>query len=152
MTSGRRALNLVLAKKAVSLHDSRELFHSARSKFYAPSVVKLNYFVRVPYPARVALNKKSVFARDNYICQYCGAPAENVDHVVPRSRGGEHCWENVVASCKSCNSRKEDRMLNESNFVLHKMPVAPKGRAWIYLLGAVNEEWVPYVGSNIISA
>lgn len=152
VVSSRRALNLVLSGKAASLHDSRELFHSQRAKFYTPSVVRLNYFVRVPFPARVALNKRSVFARDNYRCQYCGAPAENIDHVIPRSRGGEHSWENVVASCKSCNSKKEDRLLSETNFVLRKTPTTPKGRTWIYLLGAVNDEWVPYVGSSPISA
>lgn len=148
----RRALSLVLSNKAVSLHQGSEIFHSARAAFHAPSVVRLNYFVRVPYPTRVALNKRSVFARDNYTCQYCGAPAENIDHVIPKSRGGQHCWENVVASCKSCNSKKEDRLLSETNFVLRKMPTTPKGRTWIYLLGAVNDEWVPYVGANTLTA
>lgn len=152
VVSSRRALGLVLAGKALTVHESRDIFHSEKAKFIAPSVVRLNYFIRVPYPARVALNKRSVFARDHYQCQYCSAPAENIDHVIPRSKGGEHCWENVVASCKSCNSKKEDRLLSETNFTLRKLPMAPKGRTWIYLLGAVNEEWVPYVGANTISA
>ncbi len=152
VVSSRRALGLVLSGKALSLHDSKDIFHSTQAKFNVPSVVRLNYFVRVPYPTRVALNKRSVFARDNYICQYCGAPAENIDHVIPRSKGGEHCWENVVASCKTCNSKKEDRLLSETNFVLRRLPMAPKGKAWIHLLGAVNEDWVPYVGSSPMSA
>lgn len=152
VVSSRRALGLVLAEKAVSLHDGGDIFHSERSIFYAPSVVRLNYFVRVPFPTRVALNKRSVFARDNYTCQYCGDPAENIDHVIPKSRGGEHCWENVVASCRYCNSKKEDKLLSETGFTLKRMPMAPKGRTWIYLLGAVNEEWVQYVGSNTMTA
>lgn len=152
VVSSRRALGLVMANKAVSLHEGMEFFHSQHMKFHAPSVVRLNYFVRVPFPTRVALNKRSVFARDNFTCQYCGAVAENIDHVIPKSRGGQHCWENVVASCKLCNSRKGDRLLSETSFVLRRMPMAPKGRAWIYLLGVVNDEWVPYVGASTISA
>lgn len=152
VVSTRRALGLVLSGKAHSVHEGHEVFRSEHIRFNAPSVVRLNYFVKVPYPTRVALNKRSVFARDNYTCQYCGAPAENIDHVIPRSKGGEHCWENVVASCKACNSKKEDRLLSETNFVLRKMPMAPKGKSWIHLLGAVNDDWVPYVGPNNMSA
>ena len=67
-----------------------------------------------------------MFARDGHRCQYCGAAAENIDHVVPRSRGGTHTWENVVAACRPCNTRKEDRLLHESGLELRGKPSAPK--------------------------
>jgi 5-methylcytosine-specific restriction endonuclease McrA len=63
-----------------------------------------------------------VFARDGQRCQYCNRPAENIDHVVPRSRGGQHTWENVVASCRPCNARKENRFLDETDLRLHRRP------------------------------
>jgi len=88
----RRAVVLVLKEKAEVLHSTDQELHSERSSFAVPSVIRLTYFVRVPFRARAALNRRAVFARDGHRCQYCGAHAENIDHVVPRSRGGEHIW------------------------------------------------------------
>jgi 5-methylcytosine-specific restriction endonuclease McrA len=72
-------------------------------------VVRLRYVVKVPYHRRTALSRRAVFARDNHSCQYCGGHADSIDHVLPRSRGGDHSWENVAAACRSCNLRKRDR-------------------------------------------
>ena len=91
-------------------------------RFPEPSVVRLAYYVKVPYQARIALNRRAVFARDGHRCQYCGASAENIDHVIPRSRGGPHAWDNVVAACRPCNSRKRDRLLEESGMKLRRKP------------------------------
>jgi 5-methylcytosine-specific restriction endonuclease McrA len=152
VVSTRRALSLILCDKAELLHDTGSYFHSERQAFPEPSVVRLLYFVKVPFPKRVALTKRAVFARDSYRCQYCGAPAENIDHVVPRSRGGSHSWDNVVASCKPCNARKEDRLLHETNFVLKRMPGQPRAKAWIWLLGNPREDWLPFIGESSLSA
>src|SRR5262249_37679851 len=105
----RRAVVLVLKEKADIVHSNGIVFRSERVELPAPSVVKLRYFVNVPFRARAALTRRAVFARDGWVCQYCGAAAENVDHVVPKSRGGEHAWENVVAACRRGNSRQESR-------------------------------------------
>jgi 5-methylcytosine-specific restriction endonuclease McrA len=88
-----------------------------------------------------------VFVRDDHTCQYCGAPAENIDHVLPRSRGGQHLWENVVAACRRCNSRKEDRLPSEAGFRLRREPKAPKETLWIVIaVGRVEPGWEPYLG------
>nr|WP_235347487.1 HNH endonuclease [Acidithrix ferrooxidans] len=152
IVSSRRAISLVLCNKAEILHETGDYFHSERCVFPEPSVIRLKYYVKVPFPKRVALTRRAVFARDNYRCQYCGAPAENIDHVVPKSRGGGHSWDNVVASCKPCNSRKEDRFLHETNFVLRRAPMQPRAKAWIWLLGNPRDEWLPYIGEPSISA
>jgi len=73
--------------------------------------------------------------RDNYKCAYCGRHAETIDHVLPRSRGGQHTWENCVASCQMCNHRKADRLLEELGWVLLNKPVVPRGAHW-RLIGA----------------
>ena len=112
VVSTRRALMLVLDEKAELLHATDGQFRSARATVPEPSVVRLAHFIKVPYRARIALNRRAVFARDGHRCQYCGKPAENIDHVVPRSRGGTHSWDNVVAACRPCNTRKEDRLLS----------------------------------------
>src|SRR3989475_13141208 len=68
--------------------------------------------------------------RDNYKCPYCGRKAETIDHVIPRSRGGQHAWENCVASCTICNHRKADRLLEELGWTLAVSPVGPRGAHW----------------------
>ena len=142
----RRAVVLVLKEKAEVLHATDQALHSERSTFQVPSVIRLTYFVKVPFRARAALNRRAVFARDGHRCQYCGAHAENIDHVVPRSRGGEHIWENVVAACRPCNTKKEDRLLHEVGLVLRRQPTAPKELTWIIVaVGTVHPHWEPYL-------
>ena len=146
VVSVRRAVVLVLKEKAEVLHATEEELHSERTSFPVPSVIRLTYFVKVPFRARAALNRRAVFARDGHRCQYCGAHAENIDHVVPRSRGGEHVWENVVAACRPCNTKKEDRYLHEVGFTLRRKPAAPKELTWIIVaVGTVHPHWQPYL-------
>ena len=144
MVTARRAVVLVLKAKAEVLETNGQVFRSELVSFEAPSVVRLNYFVRVPYRARASLTRRAVFARDDWSCQYCGKAAENVDHVVPRSRGGEHVWENVVASCRACNSRKENRLLHEAGLRLRRRPYVPKDGLRLSL-GRLEPEWEAYL-------
>lgn len=150
----RRAVILVLKEKAeVVHHRDDEVLHSERLNFPVPSVIRLVHFVRVPYRARAALSRRSVFVRDHHRCQYCGATAENIDHVVPRSRGGEHVWENVVASCRPCNAIKEDRLLFETHLSLRRPPFAPRETIWIVVaVGVVDPMWEPYLGTSAAAA
>ena len=113
LVSTRRALLLVLATKAELVHATGRVFRSERTAFPEPSVVRLARYVRVPHDRTVAVNRRTVFARDSHRCQYCGQAAESIDHVLPRSRGGMHAWDNVVAACRRCNTRKEDRLPHE---------------------------------------
>lgn len=116
----RRALVLVLENKAVSLEESGAYLHSATRVVPAPSVVRLKRFVRVPYRGPVPLTRRALFARDGGRCMYCGAVATSVDHVIPRSRGGQHAWDNVVAACRRCNHVKADRHLLELGWRLRR--------------------------------
>src|SRR5918992_1416956 len=81
----RRAVVLVLKQKAEVLHATDRELHSERASFPEPSVIRLTYFVKVPFRTRAALSRRAVFARDRHRCQYCGSSAENIDHVMPRS-------------------------------------------------------------------
>src|SRR6202000_3459192 len=135
-------LMLILDEKAEMLHATDNVFRAARVAFAEPSVVRLSHFVRVPFQARMALNRRAVFARDGHRCQYCGASAENIDHVMPRSKGGLHVWDNVVASCRPCNTRKRDRMLEDSGMKLRRLPTAPRERSWILAgSGSMRRGW-----------
>ncbi|GAA2742799.1 MULTISPECIES: HNH endonuclease [Kitasatospora] len=146
VVSMRRALILVLNHKAVSLEDSEITLHSATAVLPAPSVVRLTRFVRVPYRGPVPLTRRALFARDHGRCVYCGAAATSVDHVIPRSRGGQHRWDNVVAACRRCNHTKADRHLADLGWRMKHPPAAPAGLAWRVIgTGIKDPRWRPYL-------
>jgi 5-methylcytosine-specific restriction endonuclease McrA len=130
VVSVRRAAILVLSAKAVCVADGEGILHSARNALPVPSVVRLTRYVRVPYRTHVGLSRRAIFARDGWRCAYCRGPAETIDHVFPRSRGGRHAWENVVAACARCNHTKGDKTPAELGWRLHNLPAPPKGTAW----------------------
>jgi 5-methylcytosine-specific restriction endonuclease McrA len=140
----RRAVVLVLKEKAEVVVSNGQVFRSEPVAMDAPSVLRLRRFVRVPYRAQAPLTRRAVFARDEWTCQYCGAPAENLDHVVPKSRGGLHTWTNVVAACRRCNSRKENRLIEDAGIRLARRPVAPAD-GFRLSLGRLEPEWEPFL-------
>jgi 5-methylcytosine-specific restriction endonuclease McrA len=146
VVSARRAVVLVLKEKAEIVARNGAEFHSERASIPVPSVIRLVHFVRVPFRTRVPLSRRAVFARDGHRCQYCNRTAENIDHVVPRSRGGPHSWDNVVAACRACNARKEDRLLAEAGLHLRRPPAPPKTALWLVATaGTVDPSWTPYL-------
>ena len=147
VVSERRAIVLVLKAKAVVEHALEDgEFHSEKMTLPIPSVVRLKYFVKVPYRARATLSRRAVFIRDGFECQYCGAAAENVDHIKPRSKGGTHTWDNVVASCRPCNSRKENRMPGEAGMRLRRPPNIPSNNLFLMVsVGKPHPAWEPYI-------
>ena len=153
IVSSRRAICLLLADKAELVECDEGVVHSASVSIPVPAVVRLRYMVRVPRRAVAAVSRRAVFARDEYRCQYCGDAAESIDHVIPRSRGGEHCWENVVAACRPCNVRKRDRLLHETTMVLRRRPDAPREMTWVVVaVGTVPQHWEPYLHPTTLSA
>ncbi len=147
VVSCRRALVLVWRNRATVVEVREERWRSAEQSFLVPSVVRLNYYVNVPYHRTVPLTRRAVFGRDDNICQYCGATAESLDHVVPRSRGGAHTWDNVVACCRRCNIKKGNRLLNEVGFALRRSPRSPRRFGWVYTSSGyrVDPSWKPYL-------
>jgi 5-methylcytosine-specific restriction endonuclease McrA len=144
VVAARRAVVLVLKEKAEVVVSNGLVFRSERLEVEAPSVVRLRRFVKVPFRARAPLTRRAVFARDEWTCQYCGAAAENLDHVIPRSRGGAHVWENVVASCRRCNAKKENRLPQEVGLHLLRRPHAPAD-GFRLTLGQLEPAWEPYL-------
>jgi 5-methylcytosine-specific restriction endonuclease McrA len=145
----RRGVCLVLGGKADVVHDDAggAVLHGASLSLAVPSVIRLRRYVRVPRRYRVPLTRAALMRRDDYRCAYCGHRAETIDHVIPRSRGGLHTWENCVASCMVCNHRKADRLLDELGWKLRSLPAVPRGTHW-RLIGAHHEgdpQWAPYL-------
>jgi len=146
VVSDRRALILVLNQRATIVEESETVLHYSGGEITLPSVVKLTKFVRIPYRHAVPLSRRALFARDGGRCVYCQAPATSIDHVIPRSRGGSHTWENVVSACHKCNHSKADRTLKEIGWKLRTLPREPAGAAWRILgTGKPDSRWISYL-------
>lgn len=135
----RRAISLVFRGKVDVLHHDGKMVHTISGSFTSPSVVRLRSHIRRPMP-ELRLSRRSIFARDNYTCQYCGTPSKEltIDHIMPKRVGGPTSWENLVACCRKCNSRKGDKTLSQVGFKLKKEPRRPKFVPFISLTKFVN--------------
>jgi len=135
-TNARRAITLVLAGKAETVEKSPRLVRSPSMSMALPAVIRLAFYIRKPFLDRVAFNKKNILRRDNYTCQYCARRGERltVDHIIPRSRGGETTWVNTVAACLRCNLQKGNRTLQEAKMALVREPIHPKFLFSVHLL------------------
>ncbi len=144
----RRAIVLMYQGKAEMLEDGVGFVHSATNTFPLPSVIRLGYMIRRPYRQR-KLTRFEVFHRDRYRCQYCGKETRQLtlDHVLPRFRGGQHTWENVVSACMPCNRRKAGRTPKEARMTLNRTPNNPKGMAFLipYHYREIRHEWQKYL-------
>lgn len=149
----QRAVVMLVCGKAELVAGSADgqLLHSERRTVPAPSVIQLCVYVHVPYRARAPMTRAALMGRDRHRCVYCGARADTIDHVLPRSRGGTHSWENCVACCAACNRRKADRLLEELGWRLPAAPRAPLGRHFGLLAAAPAPDplWLPYLGEGV---
>jgi 5-methylcytosine-specific restriction endonuclease McrA len=150
VVSTRRAVVLVLRDRADVIEVNGAIWRSEQVAMESPSVIRLRRFVRVPYARRVPLNRRAVFLRDDNECQYCGRQAENLDHVIPKSQGGTHVWENVVAACRRCNSKKGGRTPAQAGLTMRRQPEAPRRHTWVHVaLGYAPEPaWEPYLSDG----
>jgi 5-methylcytosine-specific restriction endonuclease McrA len=122
----QRGMTLLLLGKAEVLKYSDAVMHSAEDEFQIPSVLRLSVSIRRPLP-ELKISRKSVLARDSYTCVYCGSRETlTIDHVFPRSRGGETSWENVVTSCLRCNNKKGSKTPQECGLRLPHPPRKPR--------------------------
>nr|BFF24230.1 hypothetical protein GCM10025732_21950 [Glycomyces mayteni] len=118
----KRAAVLLLTRKAETVTPGDGFLRSETMHIPVPSVVRLNRYVAIPRQVGASPSRRGVFTRDDWRCVYCGSSAETIDHVVPRSRGGTHTWDNVVAACAPCNHRKSDKTLAELGWRLPRVP------------------------------
>jgi 5-methylcytosine-specific restriction endonuclease McrA len=125
--SVRRAHVLVWKGKAEVLEQLDMSLRSSTSTYPWPHVIRLVTYVRVPRGVKRKISRRALFARDGWRCVYCGTSTGRLtlDHVVPRSRGGDSVWENVVTSCAPCNLRKGNRLLHEIQMELRELPRVP---------------------------
>jgi 5-methylcytosine-specific restriction endonuclease McrA len=132
VVSFKRAIILVLNQKATVLAQAgNHLVRSATSEYKLPSVILLSRYVRIPGSRVIPVSRRGVLRRDAHRCAYCQRSASTVDHVQPRSKGGDDSWENLVACCLRCNNKKGDRTLAEMGWTLEFKPRMPAGTIWM---------------------
>ena len=123
-----KCMLLLFTGKAYTIEESGNYIRTVNEKYPLPSKISLNkYFKGSPHFLR--LNKKNIFRRDEYVCQYCFRRLTKndatIDHVIPKSKGGKHTWENLVTCCHNCNNYKGSKSIGECNYTLLREPKKP---------------------------
>ncbi len=150
VVSIKRAVVLLLKEKAELLEAAETTLRARGIAMPVPLVIRMVYYVRIPRAMALPLSRRSIMARDQYTCQYCGATPLRadltLDHVLPRSRGGRTEWENVVVACRVCNQKKGNRTPREAQMSLARPPRRPRYVA-LALLGESHqrEAWSKYL-------
>lgn len=108
--------------------NGNHFVYTPNFRILVPDVILLTDFNRMP-PRTVKFNRRNIYMRDNYTCQYCGVrpPKDEltIDHIIPRSRGGKSTWENVVLACQKCNTKKGSKSVADVGMKLRKVPKRP---------------------------
>lgn len=144
LISWKKAVVLYLSGKVSLLEEYPVPLRSCYINMNKPAVVQLRTYHRTKYG--VKLSRENIYARDQYICQYCGEPFATkeltLDHVLPESRGGKFSWTNLVTCCSSCNNKKDNKTPGEANMPLLKKPVQP---SWMpaVLMKAIKYHEIP---------
>jgi hypothetical protein len=146
MTSFKKGYKLIYKKKAeVIISDESDKLFDLTREVFRPKVIRLLNYIYLPY-RRLNLSKHNILKRDDHKCVYCGSKNElTLDHVFPKSRGGKNTWENLVACCTKCNSKKNDRTPEEAGMTMLSKPFAP---SFSKLIGVTREEIFQLAYSN----
>jgi 5-methylcytosine-specific restriction endonuclease McrA len=155
VTSLERAVRLLFAGKAEVVHNHDRLIGCQTFEMKLPSIIRMLYYIKRGRK-RVALTKKNVLLRDNYLCAYCAEPIPHhlatVDHVLPKARGGKSTWENLVAACQRCNNRKGDRRLEDCGMTLRRRPKEPSHIPFLIVRRHTgDDEWAKYLSHYNVS-
>ena len=146
----KKAVSLLMSGKAASPHNNTEEYEirSTNGVFCLPKVLALIRYVKTPYKESLP-TKKNVMIRDKWTCQYCGITSKNrsnltIDHVVPRSRGGDSSWTNLVAACEECNCKKGNKTPKECRMPLKNKPFKPSHSHMIMkrVSESILSEWI----------
>ena len=132
ITSWKRAIVLLLKEKAQVLSNT---------------VIRLLDYVKIPLSKIMSHrpSKTMIYKRDNNSCQYCGSTRNlTIDHVIPKCRGGEDTWENLVVACSSCNTKKGNTLLEQTGMKLRKKPRPPLNKMQFTLHNSNVQEWKLY--------
>jgi 5-methylcytosine-specific restriction endonuclease McrA len=152
VVSWKRAFCMVFAERALVVEEYEQHVKSPSSSFRAPSVVRLCHSVK-RYRPKLKKSKRAIFERDHFTCQYCGGHFSldnlTVDHVFPKSSGGDGDWSNAVTACKACNNAKGNKTPQQAGMVLIRKPTVPRTEPYLLIRRNLSEsvcpQWIPYL-------
>lgn len=146
----KKAIRLIYKGKAevISIWDNIKLSF-ANGFMYLPAIIKMKYYVFKRY-GKIVFSRQNVLKRDRYTCQYCGRELNSVeatmDHIIPKKLGGVSSFENCVAACKQCNSKKRDKKLEDTNLKLIRQPTVLTGHIhYVAKQDGWHETWVGFI-------
>ena len=147
IVSDVKAFKLIYKGKAMIVaHDDARPFLSERETFKRPTIIRLVSYIYVPYRKHMPLTRQNVYRRDGGKCVYCsGTKNLTLDHVIPKSRGGQNTWTNLVTCCMKCNNKKDNKTPKEAGMHMNVKPYAP---TYVHFLsitsGSPNDHWSEY--------
>lgn len=118
-----------------------------KAKALGKRVIRLVNYIKIPYSKLMDTkpSRTMIYKRDGHKCQYCGSTKQlTIDHIIPRSRGGEDTWENLVVACMPCNTKKSNKLLEETNLTLRSIPKQPINKMLFALDRSTDPEWKQY--------
>lgn len=149
VTDLKRAFNLIYKGKAeIIKHNPIAPIITEIKKFKRPTIIRLLKYISIPF-RKVTLNRVNIFRRDNFKCGYCGEKDRHkltIDHIIPKSKGGKNTWQNLVTCCKSCNIKKDNKTLEDSELNLIIKPYRP---SYIQFVKNITvdyiDDWLPFL-------
>jgi 5-methylcytosine-specific restriction endonuclease McrA len=135
-TNWKRAIVLIFKEKAKKISNR---------------VIRLVNYVKIPFTNQKDCipTRKMIYKRDDYECQYCGTKKDlTIDHVIPRSKGGKDTWNNLVCACTTCNVKKGNKLLKDTNMKLKNKPKVPFNTVFLEIEKTKVEEWKPFYFEN----
>ena len=148
-------ISVITAKKAVIMYfldkvdvvkKSKIVINSLYLKFNIPEVIKLKNYIYIKH-SKIPLTRKNILKRDNNTCQYCGKNKSEItiDHILPKDKGGNDSWSNLVVACKRCNMIKGNYLLKDIDMQLIRKPFEPTKIIYLQNVGKNNKSWHPYL-------
>jgi len=146
--SPRKAIVLIFLSKAEIIAEyPNKKIRTINNSYTFPSVIKLKTYIKIPFK-NVELSRKNIIKRDGNRCQYCGRKSleMTVDHIIPKSRGGQETWENLTSACIKCNNIKGNRTPEEAGMKLLSKPRKPNHLTFlIQNIDNIDNSWKTFL-------
>ena len=147
VTGVKRAISLYFTEKIDVIEKYEESLRSPSISIPMPSVIRLKNYIRIK-KNNILISRKNIMKRDNYTCQYCNKKGVQmtIDHLIPKQKGGLDTWDNLVAACVPCNSKKQNYRLKDCNMTLNKIPKKPSIINFLQkFVSNKQQNWKPYL-------